>query len=46
MGKMRVVVNSHLITTRLNQRRAIGLELDEAYCKLAAERIVEAIGLF
>jgi len=35
-----------LIEAHLNQRKAIGLELDETYCQLAANRIVEAIGLF
>jgi len=35
-----------LLEAQLNQRRAIGLELDETYCKLAAQRIIAAIGLF
>jgi site-specific DNA-methyltransferase (adenine-specific) len=35
-----------LLEAQSNQRRGIGLELDETYCKLAMERIVEAIGLF
>lgn len=35
-----------LIEAHLNQRRAMGLELDEGYCHLAKERFYREIGLF